>query len=88
MCRFRDGILYWTKLQQKKLACIIGARNHLDGGMKGGGQMMTDNQFNSYKRLLSDRLREIVDEQKTDREKSDTKLKKLVEILENELKIP
>ena len=50
--------------------------------------MMTDNQFNSYKRLLADRLREIVDEQSSDREKSDTKLRKLVEILENELKIP
>ena len=33
--------------------------------------MMTDNQFNSYKRLLAERLREIVEDQKTDRDKSD-----------------
>ena len=50
--------------------------------------MMTDKQFDSYKRLLAEKIREIIEEQSIDRNRSDLKLKRLMEMLESELKTP
>ena len=50
--------------------------------------MMTDKQFDSYKRLLLQQLQYIYAEQQSNKESADEKFKQFIAALESELKTP
>ena len=58
-------------------------------GHKGGREaMMTDKQFDSYKRQLLQQLQNIYKEQQNSRESADEKFKQFITTLESELTMP